>query len=143
MRIKKLASFMIAAAVLHGCAGTMQGAVRGTGEPVQFTYEQGMSSDSLSAVVGGETFHGKAVMRGATSTFGTTFGTAYGNGSSATGVGSFSGTTTTGAFVATLLGSRGSTLSCDLQYADPSGFTTAGGVGVCRHSDGRIIDVVW
>lgn len=121
----------------------MQGAVRGTGEQVQFTYEQGVSSDNLTAVVSGETFRGKAVMRGATATSGTTFGTFYGNGGSASGFGTFSGTTTTGDVVATLLGSRGSSLSCDLQYADPSGFTTAGGVGVCRHSDGRIIDVIW
>lgn len=133
----------LAATLLAGCGGTMQGQVRGTGEPVQFNYEQGMSSDTLTAVVGGETFRGKAVMRGATSSFGTGFGTVASGGSTAFGTGNFFGTTTTGDFVATLLGSRGSSLSCDLQYADPSGFTTAGGVGVCQHSDGLTIDVIW
>ncbi len=102
-----------------------------------------MSSDSLTAAIDGEAFKGKAVMRGATSTVGTGFGTAYAGGRSAYGTTTFFGSTTTGDVVATLLGSRGSSLSCELQYADSSGFTTAGGVGVCRHSDGRIIDVVW
>ncbi len=128
---------------LGACGGTMKGAVRGTGQPVQFAYEQGMSSDTLTANIDGESFQGKADMRGATSTVGTAFGTAYSGGTSAYGTGNVFATTTTGAFVATLLGSRGSSLNCELQYADSSGFTTAGGVGVCRHSDGRVIDIVW
>ena len=118
-------------AVLSGCGGNMQGVVRGTGQPVVFAYEQGMSSDSLTAVIDNETFTGRAVMRGASTTvgnFGTTILTAF---------------SSTGDVVATLIGNRGSTLSCQLQYADSSGFTTAGGVGVCQHSDGRTIDIVW
>lgn len=109
----------------------MQGVVRGTGQPVVFAYEQGMSSDSLTAVVDQEAFAGKAVMRGASTTVGNF------------GMTTLVASTYTGDFVATLIGSRGSTLSCQLQYADSSGFTTAGGVGVCQHSDGRIIDIVW
>jgi len=118
-------------AVLSGCSGNMQGVVRGTGQPVVFAYEQGMSSDSLTAVVDQEAFAGKAVMRGASTTVGNF------------GMTTLVASTYTGDFVATLIGSRGSTLSCQLQYADSSGFTTAGGVGVCQHSDGRIIDIVW
>jgi hypothetical protein len=118
-------------AVLSGCGGNMQGVVRGTGQPVVFAYEQGMSSDSLTAVIDNETFAGKAVMRGASTTVGN-FGTAI-----------LTASSYTGDFVATLIGNRGSTLSCQLQYADSSGFTTAGGVGVCQHSDGRTIDIVW
>ena len=121
-------------ASLGACAGNMQGVVRGTGQTVSINYEQGMSSDSLTAVIDGEDFAGKTVMRGATTTFGNAFGAA---------MTTFVGTSTSGDFVATLLGNRGSTLSCDLQYADVTGFTTAGGVGVCRHSDGRIIDIIW
>ena len=118
---------------LSACDGTMKGAVRGTGQAVQFNYEQGMNSDSLTAVIDGESFQGKAIMKGATSTVATsTFGS-----------GAVFGSTTTGAHDATLIGSSGSSLRCQLQYADSSGFTTAGGVGVCRHSDGRIIDIVW
>jgi hypothetical protein len=143
MRLGFLTGGFVAVALLSACGGTMQGVVRGTGQPVQFTYEQGASSDSLTAVIDGETFQGKAVMRGASTTVGTAFGTAYAGSTSAFGTSTLIGSSYTGDFVATLLGSRGSTLSCQLQYADSSGFTTAGGVGVCQHSDGRVIDVVW
>lgn len=53
------------------------------------------------------------------------------------------GSSSTGGAVAVLIGSRGSSLSCQLQNADANGLTTSGGVGVCRHSDGRVIDVIW
>lgn len=134
---------VFAAAVLFvaGCSGTMQGSVRGTGERVQFAYQQGMDSDQLSAVVGSESFKGKAVMRNASVTQGTVY-SPFGN----NGMGSFAnvtGTSTSGDFAAVLFGSRGSSLNCQLQYADPSGFTGSGGVGVCQHSDGRVIDVMW
>jgi hypothetical protein len=129
--------------LLSACGGTMQGVVRGSGQPVQFSYEQGISSDTLTAVIDGETFNGKAVMRGASTTIGTGFGTATAGSSTAFGTTAIVGSRYTGDFVATLLGSKGSTLSCQLQYADSSGFTTAGGVGVCQHSDGRVIDIVW
>ena len=115
--------------------GTMQGVVRGTGEPVILAWKQGMSSDTLTTRIDGEAFVGKAVMRGAS----TTVGTGFGAGGTFTVVGSSS----TGNFAATLIGNRGSTLSCDLQYADTGGYTAAGGVGVCRHGDGRIIDILW
>ena len=129
--------------LLSACGGTMQGAVRGSGQPVQFSYEQGMSSDTLTAVIDGETFNGKAVMRGASTTIGTGFGTATAGGTTAFGTTTIVGSSYTGDFVAVLLGSKGSSLSCQLQYADSSGFTTSGGVGVCQHSDGRVIDIVW
>lgn len=127
-------------ATLAACSGNMQGVVRGTGQPVVFSYEEGMSSDSLTAVIGGEEFAGKAVMRGASTTVGTVFGSAIGG---AFGTSTLIGSSYTGDFVATLIGNRGSTLSCQLQYADSSGLTSAGGVGVCQHSDGRVIDIVW
>lgn len=117
---------------LSACSGTMQGVTRGTGEAVQFSYEQGMNSDTLTAVVGTETFKGKAVPRGRQSLQATTW----------SGDAIF-GSSSTGEFVAVLLGSRGSSLSCQLQYANAEGYTNSGGVGFCRHSDGRMIDVVW
>lgn len=117
---------------LSACSGTMQGVTRGTGEAVQFSYEQGMNSDTLTAVIGSETFKGKAVPRGRQSIQATNW----------TGA-SVYGSSSTGEFMAVLLGSRGSSLSCQLQYASAEGLTTSGGVGVCQHSDGRVIDVVW
>jgi len=129
-----LKSFIAASALgitLSACSGNMQGMVRGTGEPVAFSYEQGMSSDSLTATIDQEVFVGKSVMRGSS--------TAIGN----VGLSTLVASSYTGDFVAKLLGNRGSTLSCELQYADSSGLTTAGGVGVCQHSDGRLIDIIW
>lgn len=136
MRMKSILLGAVLVATLSACGGNMQGVVRGSGQPVIFDYEQGMSSDSLTAEIDGETFAGKAVMRGASTS--TTVGTT-------TAFGTFTqmGFSYTGDVVATLIGNRGSTLSCQLQYADSSGFTTAGGVGVCQHSDGRVIDIVW
>lgn len=117
---------------LSACSGTMQGVTRGTGEAVQFSYQQGVDSDMLTAVISGETFQGKAVQRGNRTMTATTW----------SGDSMF-GTSSTGDAVAVLIGSRGSSLSCQLQYADASGFTTSGGVGICQHSDKRVIDVVW
>ncbi len=143
MRMKSILLGAILVATLSACGGNMQGVVRGTGQPVIFAYEQGMSSDSLTAEIDGEAFAGKAVMRGASTTVGTAFGTATAGTTTAFGTSTLIGSSYTGDFVATLIGNRGSTLSCQLQYADSSGFTTAGGVGVCQHSDGRVIDIVW
>ena len=117
---------------ISACSGTMNGVTRGTGEAVTFSYEQGMDSDTLTAAISGETFRGKAVMRGAQSISATTLSGDM-----------IFGSSSTGDAVAVLIGNRGSSLSCQLQYTDSSGFTTSGGVGVCRHSDGRVIDVVW
>ena len=139
----RLVLSLSAIVLLIGCEGTMRGVMRGEGTPVRFTYQQGMGSDALTAVVDGETFDGRAVMADSRSTFGTAFANTYGPGGSAFGSGTVFGTSTSGRFVATLLGSRGSTMNCRLQYADSSGFTTSGGVGVCQHSDGRVIDVLW
>lgn len=113
----------------------MTGQIRGTGERVQFTYEQGLDSDTYTAVVGDETFNGRAVMDGARSAVATGIGADF----DAT----LFGSTTTNRIVAILLGNKGSSLNCQMRYADSSGFTTSGGVGVCKHSDGRLIDVVW
>jgi hypothetical protein len=114
----------------------MQGVVRGSGEQIVLNYEQGMDTDFLTTTIDEEKLEGKAVMRGASSFTGNAIGS---DGSHA----ALYGSTTTGDVIAKLIGDKGSTLSCDLQYADSSGFTTSGGVGVCKHSDGRIIDVIW
>lgn len=118
--------------ILASCSGTMQGVIRGEGTRVQFNYEQGMDRDFYTAVVDGEKFEGQAVYADART------GWAMGvNGNSAMV------TTTSGNIVATMFGDKGSTMRCNMNYADSTGFTTMGGVGVCRHSDGRTIDVMW
>ena len=122
--------------LLVACSGTMQGVVRGSGEQIVLNYEQGMETDFLTTTIDKEQFEGKAVMRGASSFTGSSVA---GDGTHAT----IYGTTTTGDVVAKLIGDKGSILNCDLQYADSSGFTTSGGIGVCKHNDGRIIDIIW
>jgi hypothetical protein len=127
--------FSVGLLALVGCGGTMQGVIRGEGTPVQFQYEQGLDRDFYTAVVDGEQFSGQAVNAGASSGVGTVF--AGGE------VGNVFVSTTTGEFVAVLLGDQGSTMRCQMNYADSSGFTSFGGVGICQHSDGRVIDVTW
>ena len=116
------------AIILSGCTGHMQGIIRDEGTPVRFSYMQGAFSDTYTVEIDGERFSGRAVLVDSQSTYSSFFGSAY---------------TTTGKVYATLLGEKGSTLRCVMQYADSSGFTTPGGVGECVHSDGRQIDVVW
>lgn len=120
------------------CSGTMKGVVRGEGTPVTFAYETGLDSDKLTAVIDGETFQGKAVMSSTS-----TFGSAFGSTSSGFQSTALFGSAQSSDAMATLFGSKGSTMSCQLRYADSDGFIIAGGVGVCQHSDGRLIDVMW
>ena len=121
--------------LLVACAGTMQGVVRGEGTRVTFKYEQGMDRDFYEVTIDGENFKGQAV---------------HADARTGVGVGFTDGTTvpviissTGGNFVAVMFGDKGSTMRCNMNYADSSGFTTMGGVGVCQHSEGRIIDIIW
>ena len=123
---------LIATVALSGCVGEMQGVERGSGKPIKFNFEQGLDSDVLTANINSEDFKGKSVQANSSAFFGNTFGGA-----------GFFGTTSGSKYVATLFGSKGSTMRCDLTYADAGGFTGSGGVGVCQHSNGRLIDVMW
>jgi hypothetical protein len=125
----------------------MNGMVRSSGQPLSIAYTQGMQHDNLEVTMpDGETFTGKAVMVGRSTSIGTGFGTAT---SSSGGYATASGTSFsvvesyTGSMQAVLFGNKGHTMRCKFQYADSSGFTTAGGVGLCETSNGRVIDVQW
>ena len=134
MRLRLVIS-AAAIGALSACSGTMQGVVRGEGARVQFQYDQGMDRDFYRTIIDGESFSGQAVDAGASTGVGNVF---YDG-----GIGTVFTTNSTGNIVAVLLGNKGSTMRCQMNYADSSGFTTAGGVGICRHSDGRVIDVIW
>ena len=121
--------------LLVACAGTMEGVVRGEGTHVTIRYEQGFDRDLYETTVDGEKFKGQAVFADAR----TGVGVGFGAGTTVPVVVS----STSGNIVAVMFGDQGSTMRCNMNYADSSGFTTAGGVGVCQHSDGRIIDVIW
>ena len=133
---------------LVGCSGTMRGMVRGGGEQVSIAYNQGIAHDDLTVTLpDGESFSGKAVMVGKSTSIVQGFGTAnaWGTGGKASAYGSSFGvaSTYTGNVQAVLFGNRGRTMQCQLQYADTGGLTNAGGVGVCETSDGKILDIQW
>lgn len=132
--LKKSLAFSVVLAVA-ACSGTMTAVVRGEPTPVQFQYEQGMDRDFYTAELDGETFSGHAIDAGATSGFGSVF--------TSGGAGTIFTSTSSGNFVAVLLGNKGSSMRCQMNYADSSGFTSFGGVGICQVSDGRVIDVTW
>ena len=128
---------------LAGCMGGKMAGVMTDNQAVTMNYSQGMSSDTYSTTIDGEFFEGRAVLVDASTTFGSAFGSAYsayGSSSISTSGYSFS---STGRVKAVLIGNKGSSLKCLMNYADSSGFTTSGGVGECIHSDGRKIDFVW
>ena len=110
----------VIAAVVGGCAGTMQGIVRGEGTRLQFAYEQGMMSDTYTVEIDGEVFSGRLVMLDSGETFATAFGTTFGSIASTSSAATVISSFTSGRFKATLLGNRGSTLRCLMQYADSS-----------------------
>ena len=121
--------------LLVACSGAIDGVVRNEGSRVTILYKQGMDRDFYEATIDGEFFKGQAVQAEART---------------GAGIGFFRGTTvpvitssTSGNIVAVMFGDKGSTIRCNMNYADSSGFTSMGGVGICQHSDGRIIDVMW
>ena len=139
---KSLITATVSLSLLSACSGSMN-AVSSSGDAVQFKFTQGVASDTYTAVVGDESFKGRAVMVDAKTTFGTAFGTAYSAYGSASVIANQTNFSSGGKVKATLIGDSGSSLKCLMQYADSSGMTSFGGVGECVHSDGSVIDVVW
>ena len=137
-------SLIAALIVLSGCAGTMNGMIRGDGQIVQIKYEQAMKHDDLVVTMpDGETYKGKAVMAsssgfstGNSTIFSPTGSPAFAN---SFGVVSMS----SGNFTAVLFGDRGGSMRCAFQYASSFGTTDSGGVGVCETSKGIVLDVQW
>jgi len=117
--------------------GTMSGLVRGSGDMISIAYKQDMQHDNLQVTMpDGETFTGKAVNVGHSTGIGTGFDS---DGDSS----SIVMNQYTGSVQAVLFGDKGSSMRCKFQYADSSGYTPAGGIGICKTSDGRIVDVQW
>ena len=140
--MKKLLIAIIGLSLVSACSGSMD-AVSSTGDTVRFKYTSGVTSDEYTAVVGNESFKGRAVQVDVKTTFGTAFGQAFSSYGTATGVANQINTSSGGKVKATLIGSKGSTLKCLMQYADSTGITLFGGVGECIHSNGSVINVVW
>jgi hypothetical protein len=124
--MKSLVKIICICLLISGCmAGKMSG-LMSDNQQVIIHYEQGLSSDIYRTVIDGEAFEGRAVMLDATSSFGTVYGANINSNSVYS--------TYTGRVKAVLLGNKGSSLRCLMNYADSSGFTTAGGVGECAHT---------
>lgn len=116
---------------LTGCAGTMQGKMQ-NGKSVQFYYEDKTWDTEISTTLpDGENFKGKYVQKTEETT-----GLLFGLSGGALGAGS----TVSNEMVATLFGDKGHTMQCS--------FSTLGtirkkGVGACKVSDGRKIDLIF
>ena len=134
---------IVGLSLLAGCMTGDMRAVSSSGAPASFKFSQGMSSDTYTAQIGDESFEGRAVMTDASTTFGTAFGSAYSTYGSSFGAANSVGFSSGGKFKAVMLGDKGSTLRCLMQYADSMGMTNFGGVGECVHSDGSRLDIVW
>jgi hypothetical protein len=159
--MKKLWIVLVGTLGLAGCmTGGMNAMIRDSGARATMTYEQGMSQDNFTITLPeGETFRGKGVMVGKSTTIGNTFAsgtmtgtsTYFGPGGVVHGTHSGSGrgsafsvvSSYTGNVAAVLFGDKGHTMRCSFQYADTSGLTNLGGVGLCETSDGRVLDVQW
>lgn len=141
---------LLATLLISSCAtpGVMQGVVKGSSQKVVIHYEQHMSSDSYTVQMpDGETFKGRAVLADNSATISNVFGSGFATGSggfaSSYGSGFGISQSSSGKVVATLIGDKGNMMKCLMQYASSYGYTTTGGVGVCRTNDGRELDVVW
>jgi hypothetical protein len=96
----------------------------------------------------GSIFQGKVMMVGRTTGVSSGFANLSAHsstGAHASGSGYAFGVakTYTGNMQGTLFGDRGHSMRCSFQYADTSGLTNAGGIGVCETSSGEVIDVQW
>lgn len=134
---RKYAPLIIASSfLLSACAGagTMNGMIRGSGKPILIAYTQSIQHDNLQVTMpDGESFTGKAVMANHST-----------NASINVSNNNFNiGKNYTGTMKAILFGNKGNTMRCDLQYANSSGYTPDGGVGLCETSNGKTIDVQW
>lgn len=118
--------------LLASCGGSMEGLVRGDGSRVVLEYKQGFDRDYYITTIDGEYFSGQAIAADSSSSTFTSYelGTIYTS-------------TSSGKYIAVMFGDRGSTLRCDMNYASSSGYTSSGGVGICYHSDGRVVDIIW
>jgi hypothetical protein len=124
--------------LLAACSADMRGAVHSSaGQPLgpaKFHYEEtGIGSGSITAALpDGELFNGSY-------TAVTALSSSSGWAKSDSGWAYVSGTSTanSGQFEAVLLGDRGHSMQC-LFRGGPFG-----GVGTCRVSDGRMIDMQW
>ena len=83
--MKKLLIAFIGLNLISSCSGSMD-AVSSTGDTVRFKYTSGVTSDEYTAVVGNESFKGRAVQVDVKTTFGTAFGQAFSSYGTATGV---------------------------------------------------------
>ena len=146
MNMKCIAA-LTSLALLAGCVTathTLEGKIRDTGQPVRITYEHYETLTEhehiLKTTIDGEIFQGKEIQSSSSQSFVTPG--VWANGTWIPGTVSV-GTHYAGQATGLLHGSRGSVLTCQFHYQRPSSGPAAGGIGTCKHSDNRTVDLVW
>ena len=134
--INKITPVLLSTFIITSCG--MTGVMRGvddTGLPIEINWTQGSMSDVYTATYLDEYFEGKAIQTDKRTSVGTFFsGGSFGTGITTSGEGNFK---------AVLIGNKGSSLRCLMDYASSEGWTPSGGVGSCIHSNGRTMEVFW
>jgi len=136
--------------LLAGCMGSKMSGVKSglmtNSQSVTMHYQRTLFdvfSDTYATTIDGESFKCRAVLIDTLTTTGNASGTTFSAyGSSTVNTTSYS-STATGRVKALLIGDRGSTLKCLMDYANKEGYTPSGGIGECIHSDGRKINFSW
>ena len=129
--------------MLVGCEST--GTIRGVseGRSVQMEYEQGfLENDGILKVTmqSGETFSGKFVQKSSSKS-----GDAWNIGESSDDDSLIlsDSTTISSQAEAILIGNKGNTMKCKFQLSDPESGIDGGGIGSCRTSTGKMINMTF
>ncbi len=130
--------------ILTGCesTGSIQGVSTG-GSNVSFEYTQDIFANDGKLTVNmpdGEVFNGKFVQQ-SSSKSGSTWSIGESSNDDAFLLGD--STTTSSKTQALLIGNRGNSMKCQFQFSDPSFGIDGGGIGSCKISDGREINLVF
>jgi len=144
---KSLSIFIIlnAALMLAGCESS--GTIRGMSEggSVQMEYEQGFQENDGTLKVtmkDGETFSGKFVQK-SSSKSGDGISIAIGKSSDNDTIILDDSTTVSSQAEALLIGNRGSTMKCRFQLSNPESGIDGGGIGSCKTSKGKSINMTF
>ena len=116
---------------LSGCSGTMSGMDRQSGERINIDFEDtGFGYGKLTATASdGEIFTGKFIENSSSASI------SNANNETSTA------TMNSGVVTAVLFGSNNHSMNCVFKTMDPGIGLPSGGVGQCRISDGRTIDI--
>lgn len=133
--------------IANSCAGTMRGFVREGCKPVVFQFvDNGYDGGDLSVTIhDGEMYKGEYKYN-TSSTVGFAYGAGYNFSKNYNQFGilsAYASTTDSGLVQARLGGSKGHLMECQFVKRYQQESLALGGNGLCRTSDGKIIDIMW